>query len=266
LQRDNAKPNSGYCFGSSQVYEGEKNMSENKIFTAMIAVMKDCEAVSKDRTNIKQNYRYRGIDDVYNMLHPIMAKHGVFMTTEVLSVTETEKRSSSGGVLFYRQASVKFTFHAEDGSSVFSIVNGEAMDSGDKATNKAMAVAHKYCLFQAFCLPTEDDNDPDANTHNVVPSPQKQTPPPQKPVVQPPSPKAATPPPAPPAQPDIQDKPHYTKYISYKSQADRAGGKTLNLFIQIMNDYLNKENITTEELREADYEAINKIITNYKAK
>lgn len=244
-------------------------MSDKKIFSAMIAVMKDCEAISKERTNIKQGFKYRGIDDVYNMLHPIMAKHGIFMTTEVLTVAETEKKSSSGGVLFYKQASIKFTFHAEDGSSVFSIVNGEAMDSGDKATNKAMAVAHKYCLFQAFCLPTEDDNDPDANAHNVA-APKAQSvplPPPAKPA--PAAPKAATPPPAPPvppAQPAAPNKPHYTKYMSYKAQADRVGGKTLTLFVQIMNDYLNKENITVEELREADYEAINKNITNYKAK
>jgi len=47
------------------------------------------------------------------------------------------------------------------------------MDSGDKATNKAMAVAHKYCLFQAFCLPTEETKDTDADTPDVEPDHKK---------------------------------------------------------------------------------------------
>ena len=43
------------------------------------------------------------------------------------------------------------------------------MDSGDKATNKAMAVAFKYACFQIFCIPTEEMQDPDADSHNVQP-------------------------------------------------------------------------------------------------
>ena len=38
------------------------------------------------------------------------------------------------------------------------------MDSGDKATNKAMAIAMKYALFQVFCIPTDEMKDPDSET------------------------------------------------------------------------------------------------------
>ena len=38
------------------------------------------------------------------------------------------------------------------------------MDSGDKATNKAMAIAFKYACFQVFCIPTEEMKDPDGET------------------------------------------------------------------------------------------------------
>ena len=41
------------------------------------------------------------------------------------------------------------------------------MDSGDKATNKAMSAAYKYAALQTFCIPTEGDNDADATTHEV---------------------------------------------------------------------------------------------------
>ena len=40
------------------------------------------------------------------------------------------------------------------------------MDTADKATNKAMAIAFKYACFQVFCIPTEErkEQDPDAET------------------------------------------------------------------------------------------------------
>jgi hypothetical protein len=42
------------------------------------------------------------------------------------------------------------------------------MDSGDKATNKAMSAAYKYMAFQTFAIPTEGDNDADNHTHEIV--------------------------------------------------------------------------------------------------
>ena len=45
---------------------------------------------------------------------------------------------------------------------------GEAMDSGDKATNKAMSAAYKYACFKAFSIPTEGDNDADATAHGLA--------------------------------------------------------------------------------------------------
>jgi hypothetical protein len=42
------------------------------------------------------------------------------------------------------------------------------MDSGDKGCNKALAVAHKYALFQTFLIPTEDAVDPDFTTYDTV--------------------------------------------------------------------------------------------------
>ena len=42
------------------------------------------------------------------------------------------------------------------------------MDSGDKATNKAMSIAFKYACFQLFCIPTEETHpDSDKESHEV---------------------------------------------------------------------------------------------------
>lgn len=146
-------------------------MADNpKIYAAMVAIMSDVTGISKAKKNMQQGFMYRGIDDVYNALHTILAKHGVFMTPEVLQVERTERQTQRGGTLLYAQARVKYTFYASDGSSVSVVVDGEGMDSGDKATGKALSIAHKYALFQTFLIPTEEQPDPDAESHQVAPA------------------------------------------------------------------------------------------------
>ena len=145
---------------------------ENLIYKKIAAILADSDAIGKDRINNQQGFRFRGIDDVYNSLHPILAKHGVFSTTTVLEDRTEERQSARGGTLIYRILKVQFTFYAEDGSFVQSVVIGEGMDSGDKASNKAMAIAHKYALLQLLAIPTEDAKDPDAESHEVLPKKQ----------------------------------------------------------------------------------------------
>lgn len=158
---------------------------EAKIFPAMAAIMKEVEAIKKDKEN-KEGFRfkYRGIDDVMNSLHESFAKNGVFITTEVLDRKEVERTSGANKALFYVTITVRFTFNASDGSFISSTIYGTAMDSGDKADNKCMSIALKYCLLQSFLIPTEDMVDPDSQTHEV------------KPITN--QPKSIPPPPAPP--------------------------------------------------------------------
>lgn len=139
------------------------------IHTKLIACLRDIEAIGKNSKNQQQGFAYRGIDAVYNALNPILAKHGVFTAPEVVSVQREERQTKSGSNLLYSIVTMKHNFFAEDGSCVSTTVVGEGMDSGDKATNKAMAIAHKYALFQIFCIPTEDMADPDAHAHEVAP-------------------------------------------------------------------------------------------------
>lgn len=143
-------------------------LSKGMIHEKIIAILNDADAIAKDRRNQQQGFNFRGIDDVYNALHPLLAKHGVFSTTEVLSERSEERQTAKGGTLIYRILTVKFTFYAADGSHVESVMIGEGMDSGDKASNKAMAIAHKYALLQLLAIPTEDAKDPDAESHTVV--------------------------------------------------------------------------------------------------
>lgn len=140
-----------------------------KIFEAMAGLMTDLTAIGKDQKNVQQGFKYRGIDQVYNAIHPLLAKHKIFTTPEVLDKTREERTNAKGTVLAFVTMRIKYTFWTDDGSSVSCTVEGEGMDSGDKASNKAMAIAHKYALLQTFCIPTEDMDDPDSQVHEVAP-------------------------------------------------------------------------------------------------
>jgi len=142
----------------------EQPASSGNIFTRIPAIMREIPAVPKDRNNDQQHYKFRGIDEVYNLIHPIMAKHGVFMTSKINGDKTTERPSKSGGVLITRAAVIMYTFWAEDGSSVSTEVLAEGMDSGDKAANKAMSVGQKYAILQMFLVPTDEPKDPEIDT------------------------------------------------------------------------------------------------------
>jgi len=125
--------------------------------------------IAKDRKNDMQGYKFRGIDDVYNALAPIISKNGLVILPRVISRNVVERPTKSGGVMFYTTVECEFDFVSMfDQSKHIVKTYGEAMDSGDKSTNKAMSAAYKYACMQAFCIPTEGDNDADGQTHEVV--------------------------------------------------------------------------------------------------
>lgn len=135
---------------------------------AKVAAALSKDGIGKDRKNAAQGYSFRGIDDVYNALAPILAANGLCILPNVLERSVVERVNKGGTALFYVTVKVEFAFVcAEDGSTHKVTTYGEAMDSGDKATNKAMSAAYKYAAMQAFCIPTEGDNDADATTHEV---------------------------------------------------------------------------------------------------
>lgn len=141
------------------------------IFKRIPQIMQELGAIAKERINQQQNYRYRGIDDIYNAVNASLAKHGVFCAPHVEDMRREERLSQKGITLLYTILTMKYVFYASDGSSVVVKTVGEAMDSGDKSCNKAMSAAQKYAFIQVFCIPTEEQKDTEAETHEVTPSP-----------------------------------------------------------------------------------------------
>lgn len=138
------------------------------IYRAIAGVIADVGYVAKDKVNRQQGFKYRSVDDVFNALHPALAKNKVFIVPRIIEQTrEVVGTTKNGTKMTLVICTIKFTFYAEDGSHIESIIIGEGLDTGDKATNKAMAVAYKYACFQVFCIPTEDMIDPDSERPEI---------------------------------------------------------------------------------------------------
>jgi hypothetical protein len=144
------------------------------VYQAIAAVQGELASVgiAKTRRNTQgSGYNFRGIDDVYAALSPLLAKYNLVVIPRVTHREVIDRQSKSGGALFYVTVHAEFDFvSALDGTTHTAATFGEAMDSGDKATNKAMSAAYKYAAFMTFAIPTEGDNDADATTHEVAPS------------------------------------------------------------------------------------------------
>lgn len=131
------------------------------IYKKMSDVMKDVGAIGKDQKNTQQGFKFRGIDQFVNALYPALTKHGVFMSPRATSFThelkDVVRGSGKAGVDKHVSIMMEYDFYAEDGSKVtVGPVPAEGLDSGDKATNKALSAALKYALIQTFSIPTED--------------------------------------------------------------------------------------------------------------
>lgn len=136
-------------------------MTAVTIHQALAAVMADIGEVSKNDWNDHQKFKFRGIDALHNAVYGPLCKHGVFVAPEVIEAHYADVQTSQGKPSRQATLRVRYTFYGPAGDSVSVVSQGEAMDSGDKATPKAMAIAFKYALLQTFVIPTQDQDDPD---------------------------------------------------------------------------------------------------------
>ena len=140
---------------------------ENKlpIAQALNEIMKAVGGIAKKDKNTAQGFNFRGIDSVVNAVSPALQKFGVVVIPSVeeydyQTVEIGRNRTAMGHV----RVKVSYTFIGANGDAIKATVVGEAMDSGDKATAKAMSVAFRTALLQSLSLPT-DEVDPDAHSY-----------------------------------------------------------------------------------------------------
>ncbi len=144
------------------------------IYRKMIDLMCEIGPVSKDQKNIAQGFKFRGIDQFINALHPALAKHKVFMAPRCVSdsheMREVVRSNGKTGIDKHTHLTMEYAFYAEDGSSVvIGPIPAEGLDSGDKSTTKALSAALKYALIQTFSIPTEDMSESDSDSPEIQP-------------------------------------------------------------------------------------------------
>lgn len=140
------------------------------IVQLLVRVMHAVGAVRKEERNEHQKFLFRGIDTVVKAVYPALVENGVVVMPTVLKSEYTTvevgtKRTQMG----HARLTVRYTFYGPAGDTLEATVSAEAMDSGDKATAKAMSVAFRTALLQALCLPT-DDPDPDSESYSRAPA------------------------------------------------------------------------------------------------
>lgn len=129
---------------------------------AIIEVMREVGSIPKSSSKAL-NYQFRGIDAMLDVIAPAMRKHGLVALPSVRElyvdeITVGRQQTKMG----YARLTVEYRFCTDDDPRGVAVVtSGEAMDSSDKAINKALTQAFKNALWQTLCIPTGDP-DPDA--------------------------------------------------------------------------------------------------------
>lgn len=153
----------------SSVTAAAQAYSAPLIYGKMSNILKEIGAVGKDSVNTQQGFKFRGVDAMINALNPALAKHRVFMCPRVTrydyDVREVTRSNGKFGVDKYVTMLIEYDFFAEDGSKVtIGPIAAEGLDSGDKATNKALSAGLKYALIQTYCVATIDMVDADSDS------------------------------------------------------------------------------------------------------
>lgn len=147
-----------------------------KIHAKLAAILAEFPCVTKGRNAPQQagGYAYRGIDDSLSALHPLLAKHGVYIQLVSLQPQFSEGPTTKSGaknvrcVLF---GQVRFVC-GEDGSFVECALVGEGIDTADKSLMKAQANGLKYVIWYTFAVATEETRDSEAFDDDDEPRPQ----------------------------------------------------------------------------------------------
>lgn len=139
--------------------------SKPTVVEALNSVKSAIGAVGKSERNAQQGYNFRGVDAVVNAAAPLLNKHGIVIMPMLKQVHyDTVAVGRNQTPMAHARVQVVYRFYGPGGDWIDAEVPGESMDSGDKATPKAMSVAYRIALLQALNLPT-DERDPDEDSY-----------------------------------------------------------------------------------------------------
>lgn len=146
---------------------------ENNIYKRMLAIQSELATVAKNltvSTGAKSSYRAVGEKDILDAVKPLEQKYGVYsypVDRDVIDSGEMEKQGSNGYSTISRYLRIRTVYrfvnidNPDDHIDILSYADG--IDSGDKATGKAMTYCDKYALMKAYKISTGEDPDQKAS-------------------------------------------------------------------------------------------------------
>lgn len=171
-----------------------------QVYVMMQNVQRDMlEGIAKNGINKEQKYKYRSLEDVVNAIAPLLVKHCLLLTPEVVKMDISSFTGRSGGIMHRAVVHTNYNVICTcDGSKHVISACGEGVDSSDKATNKANSFCYKYAITQAFNIPFADMSQLDGDKgegyddRDNKPAPAQATPPAQAKPASPQEVQAAT--------------------------------------------------------------------------
>ena len=142
--------------------------STKNIYQRMLAVEKELGVVAKNleiQATRTSGYKAVSERDVIDAVKPLEAKHGIYSYPHSRSVIKDEVLESARGdsviySKFLRLETVYRFVNIDKPEEYVEVTTyGDGIDTGDKATGKAMTYADKYALMKAYKISTGDDPD-----------------------------------------------------------------------------------------------------------
>lgn len=142
------------------------------LYQRLAAATTEMETVAKNlNVDTGKNKSYKAVSerDVIDAVKKVEARHGIYsfpvqrkiIESEVL---ETETQYGKKTTFFLRVETVYRFLNVDNPVEYIDVTSyGDGMDSGDKATGKAMTYADKYALMKAYKISTGDDPDQTAS-------------------------------------------------------------------------------------------------------
>ena len=153
-------------------------MSELNIYQRLLKITEELKTVEKNLNvpvSSKNSYKAVSERDVLDAVKPLEAKYGVYSYAYDRKIIEngdlvSNKKDFQTGEIkeqkqLYMRLEVTYRFVNVDNPQEYIEIKtyGDGIDTGDKATGKAMTYADKYALLKAYKISTGEDPDQEAS-------------------------------------------------------------------------------------------------------
>ncbi len=153
-------------------------MSKLNIYQRLLKITEELKTVEKNLNvpvSAKNSYKAVSERDVLDAVKPLEAKYGVYSYAYDRKIIEngelvSNKKDFQTGEIkeqkqLYMRLEVTYRFVNVDNPQEYIEIKtyGDGIDTGDKATGKAMTYADKYALLKAYKISTGEDPDQEAS-------------------------------------------------------------------------------------------------------